>query len=404
VVDTNIPEGSADTAPQTLNETPRNMSSSEAGRLEQIYYDSIDALPSGFAVFDAQDRMVFANRAYREMVPEHAKACDAGMTFPEAARRTALQHFGVAEEEANIWLENRLAYRNNPVGHFDQQLKDGRWFRIKESRTSGGGVVTNWIDITDLKNQEEVAEQYADALMLTNQHLDEFARAASHDLQEPLRKIEVFGGRLSQKCSHDLKETGTQYLDRILNATGRMRRLIDALLDFSRSGHVEESFEPVDLNDVVDETLANLEFQIQESQAQIDVAELPSLNGNFDQLARLFQNILSNAIKYVAPGVQPKIDINVVSVDDESIQFSIRDNGIGFAQSDAEKIFKPFERLHGRSGEYEGTGIGLASCSKIVDQHKGSIRADSAPGEGSLFIVTLSRNLKSSETNLSEAG
>jgi len=152
----------------------------------------------------------------------------------------------VAEEEANAWLESRLAYRRDPVGHFDQQLKDGRWFRIKESRTSTGGTVTNWTDITDLKKQEQVAEKYADELMITNQHLDEFARAASHDLQEPLRKIEVFGSRLSDKCGADLTESGAQYLGRIINATGRMRRLIDALLNFSKSTHAEHVFEAVD--------------------------------------------------------------------------------------------------------------------------------------------------------------
>jgi len=107
------------------------MTTSEADLLKQLFYDGIDALPSGFAIFDAQDRIVLANTAYREMVPEHAKACESGTTFAEAARRTAIQHFGVSEADANSWLEARLAYRNNPVGHFDQQVKDGRWFRIK---------------------------------------------------------------------------------------------------------------------------------------------------------------------------------------------------------------------------------------------------------------------------------
>jgi len=173
---------SADSAQHPSTEKPHAADCPDADRLKQVFYDGIDALPSGFAIFDVNERMVLANTAYREMVPAHAKACDAGMTFPEAARLTAIGQFGVAEEEANAWLESRLAYRRDPVGHFDQQLKDGRWFRIKESRTSTGGTVTNWTDITDLKKQEQVAEKYADELMITNQHLDEFARAASHDL------------------------------------------------------------------------------------------------------------------------------------------------------------------------------------------------------------------------------
>jgi len=396
-------EASADIASQSLNEEPCGMTTSEADHLKQIFYDGIDALPSGFAIFDANERMVLANAAYRTMVPEHAKACEDGMTFPEAARRTAIEHFGVAEEEANNWLERRQAYRKNPVGHFDQQLKDGRWFRIQERRTSDGGTVTNWTDITDLKKQEQVSEKYADELMITNQHLDEFARAASHDLQEPLRKIEVFGGRLSDKCGAELSESGTQYLGRIINATGRMRRLINALLDFSQSTHSGNVFAPVDLNEVADETLVNLELQVQDSDAQITVATLPTINGDFDQLARLFQNVLSNAIKYVAPGTQPHVEIEVVSTDQDHIVIAIRDNGIGFDQSDAEKIFEPFQRLHGRNDQYEGTGIGLASCSKIVAQHNGTIRADSIPGEGSTFTVTLARNAVAAETDLTSA-
>jgi len=128
------------------------------------------------------------------------------------------------------------------------------------------------------------------------------------------------------------------------------------------------------------------------SRRSINTAALPSLTGDFDQLARLFQNVISNAIKYVAPDTQPRIDIDVVSVDESHVEISIRDNGIGFDQSNAEKIFEPFQRLHGRNDRYEGTGIGLASCRKIVEQHSGSIRADSAPGEGSTFTITLAQN------------
>lgn len=357
--------------------------------LEQVLNEGINALPSGFALFDAQDRAVITNRVFREMLPEGADALDAGATFPEMARLNATTQFGLEGEALDDWMLQRLAYRDAPKDYFDQQLKDGRWFRIQESRTSDGGTVTNWTDITDLKEQERVAESYADALMATNQQLDEFARAASHDLQEPLRKIEIFGGRLEDRASAKLDESEMRYLDRIRDATGRMRRLITSLLDFSRSSNQEIEFTEVNLNDAVNLAQQNLELQILDRQALIQVASLPKATGDLDQLARLFQNIISNAIKYVAPDKIPQIKIEARTAETGSILIAIEDNGIGFEQVQAEKIFEPFQRLHGRSAQFEGTGIGLASCRKIVEQHRGSIRAESAPGAGSTFFVVL---------------
>ena len=360
--------------------------------LEQVLNEGINALPSGFALFDAQDRAVITNQVFREMLPEGADALDAGSTFPEMARLNAMTQFGLEGEALEDWMHERLAYRDSPKGFFDQQLNDGRWFRIQESRTSDGGTVTNWTDISDLKEQEKVAENYADALMATNQQLDEFARAASHDLQEPLRKIETFSGRLSDKAAAKLDESETRYLDRIRDATGRMRRLITSLLEFSRAANQEMSFVEVDLNEAIDQARQNLEIQIQDRQAIINVAALPKVSGDLDQLTRLFQNIISNAIKYVDPGVTPTVFVDLVEAGEGTTQIIVKDNGIGFEQKMAEKIFEPFQRLHGRSAQFEGTGIGLASCRKIVEQHRGSIRAESAPGAGSTFFVILPLN------------
>lgn len=371
----------------TGNHTVESLEVSEG--LKNVLFDGIDALPSGFALFDAQDRAILTNKTFREMMPKGAALLENGATFPEMARLNALTQFGIEDSEIDDWMTRRLAYRESPKEFFDQQLMDGRWFRIQESRTSEGGTVTNWTDITDLKIQEQVAENYADALMSTNQQLEEFAHVASHDLQEPLRKIEVFGGRLSEKCGAQLGESGARYLERIVDATGRMRRLINDLLDFSRIDNQKDSFAPTDMDLVLQDVLANLDLRIQDHGATVTVGKLPTIQGDFGQLSRLFQNLISNAIKYVEPGVKPIIDVAVITHDETTLKIAIRDNGIGFEQKHADKIFEVFQRLHGRSSDYEGTGIGLASCRKIVDQHNGNIKAESAPGMGSTFFVIL---------------
>ncbi len=360
--------------------------------LEQVLNEGINALPSGFALFDADDRAVITNRVFREMLPEGAEALDNGGTFADMARQNAITQFGLTGQALEEWMAQRSVYRDAPTDHFDQQLKDGRWFRIQESGTSDGGTVTNWTDITDLKEQEKITAEYARALKSTNQQLDDFARAASHDLQEPLRKIETFGGRLAAKTEGQLGENEARYLDRIIDATTRMRRMISTLLEFSRAANAPTSTEKVDLKSAIDVAVQNLEVQVQDRQASISVAELPKISGDFEQLVRLFQNLLSNAIKYTEDSTSPQITINAAENGSSGTEITIKDNGIGFDQTDAEKIFEPFQRLHGRNSKYEGTGIGLASCRKIVEQHQGNIRAESTPGEGTTFFITLPVN------------
>ncbi len=371
------------------NAKPSQDSTVVSKQMLKILKDSIDSLPSGFAIFDAEDRPILINKVYRDMLPDGAAMLDAGASFSEMARRNAERHFGIAEKDIDEWMVKRLAYRDSPHGCFDQKLSDGRWCRIEESRTSEGGTVTNWTDITDLKLQEQVTESYSQALMTTNQQLKEFAHAASHDLQEPLRKIETFGGRLSEKCGDQLDESGARYLDRIFDATGRMRRLVEDLLSFSKITDTTSAFEEIELNTVIQDALYTLDLSIDEQNAQICIDELPVMVGDFSQLSRLFQNLLSNAMKYVAPGTISKIHVEATYPESDQVTIAIHDNGIGFEQKNAEKIFNAFQRLHGRSGKYAGSGIGLASCRKIVDQHEGSIRAESTPNVGSTFFVTL---------------
>lgn len=257
--------------------------------------------------------------------------------------------------------------------------------------------VRRWAE-TELSKESEALERANESLARSNKELEQFAYVASHDLQEPLRKIEAFGDRLKTKCSDDLSERGQDYVDRMQNAAGRMRQLVQNLLAFSRVTTKSQPFKSVDLKEVVDGILDDLDIRIQETGAQIDVASLSVIDAEPMQIRQLFQNLISNALKFCQPDQplcitidgQPLSEISAdSSVESAGVyQISIADNGIGFEQKYTDRIFRVFQRLHSRN-EYEGTGIGLAVCAKIAEHHGGTITANSAPGQGATFIVTL---------------
>jgi len=237
-------------------------------------------------------------------------------------------------------------------------------------------------------------------LKRSNVDLEEFAHIASHDLKEPLRKVQAFGDILVKQCFDSLSEVGRDYLGRIRNASIRMERLLDSLLQYSRAGRKTRAFKSVDLNRSVREALSNLEIGIRDKEAAVDVEQLPSVRGDPVQMVQLFQNLIGNALKFQRNGERPHIKIrtnpNQGPEKDETYEISVEDNGIGFEEKYLDKIFAPFQRLHGRT-EYEGSGIGLATCKKIVERHGGRISAGSHLGKGSTFIVTLPRERKSDD-------
>lgn len=243
------------------------------------------------------------------------------------------------------------------------------------------------LDHTQRKLDEEKLRNYSEELKRTNEDLKHFASVASHDLQEPLRKILTFGDRLKEQASN-LDATSFDYINRMQKASLRMKKLIDDLLSYSIVGGDSGTFESVDIGEVINESLVNLETKIEETNGKVEIGRFPVIDGDPALLAQLFQNLIGNALKYHKKGIDPFVSISSEPIADGKLRVAIADNGIGFDEKYSDKIFQPFKRLHGNS-EFEGTGIGLSICSKIIDYHHGSINVKSKPGEGSIFIVTL---------------
>ncbi|MFP5214195.1 MAG: sensor histidine kinase, partial [Acidobacteriota bacterium] len=243
-------------------------------------------------------------------------------------------------------------------------------------------------DITDRKQVEKELRAYAGRLELLNKELQEFAFVASHDLREPLRKIQTFGDKLKFQCKASLDDSGMDSLTRMIRSAGRMSDLLDALLLYSRVTTRERPHVPVDLREIIREAVSDLDVAISEAGGQVNVDELPPpIEGDAVQLRQLFQNLIENSIKYRREDLKPVVTIHG-RLEDDICKVFVEDNSIGFEERFIDRIFRPFERLHGQ-GKYKGTGMGLTIARKIVERHGGTITATSAPGEGATFIVSL---------------
>lgn len=252
-------------------------------------------------------------------------------------------------------------------------------------------------EVAERHAAERAVRQTADELQRSNRELESFASVASHDLQEPLRKIQAFADRLDAHIGRQFDEKSRGYLDRILNSASRMRRLIDDLLAFSRVTTKGQSMVAVDLNLVVAEVLGDLEERIRQTEGRVNVSLFPTIEADPVQMRQLFQNLIANGLKFHRPDAPPEISITSRIIKGSSgsesegaiLEVTVKDNGIGFEPEYKERIFQLFQRLHGRDG-YEGTGIGLAICKKIVERHGGTISAEAVPGDGATFTLTLS--------------
>jgi len=257
-------------------------------------------------------------------------------------------------------------------------------------------------DQLKMKNAE--LEEINKELQTMNKELSSFAYISSHDLQEPLRKIQTFSTRILETDKNNLSEKGLTYFNRIVSAAHRMRLLIDDLLAYSRTNSSERAFEQTDLNKVLKDVMMDLETQIEEKKAIIESTSLPVINVIPFQFNQLLFNLLINSLKFSKAGTTPYILIKSRSVSADKVpglqkkasdtycNISVSDNGIGFNSEYNERIFEVFQRLHGRD-EYPGTGIGLAICKKIVENHHGIIRAEGRPGEGATFNIYIPSGL-----------
>jgi light-regulated signal transduction histidine kinase (bacteriophytochrome) len=228
-------------------------------------------------------------------------------------------------------------------------------------------------------------------LQRSNQNLEEFAHAASHDLKEPVRKIHFFTNQLKDQLSTCLEESQARALNRIENAPQRMGSLIDDLLLYSHVSQLPHEKEILDLNKNVQNALEDLELDIAEKNAIVNVQKLCVVKGYRRQLQQLFQNLISNAVKYSKDGIPPRIDIaakEVIEGDKVYYLINVTDNGIGIQAEYTDKIFQMFSRLHGKN-EYSGTGVGLSIVKKVVENHNGFIRVESKAGQGSVFKIYL---------------
>jgi PAS domain S-box-containing protein len=278
----------------------------------------------------------------------------------------------------------------------------GKWLETSVSKMDDDHVITVFSDITERKQTQLQLEQYVEELKRTNANLEEFSFAASHDLKEPIRKVATFTSQLSTLLESRLDEREIKIMERVQKATARMTQLVDDLLEYSHLTFDSEKFIEVDLNEIVARVNEDLDLIIHEKAAQITVEKLPILLAHPRQLAQLFQNLISNALKYNKPKVAPQISITYTMVAANNMaprishllthqqyhKISVRDNGIGFEQQYEDVIFQVFQRLHGKS-EYHGTGVGLAIVKKVVQNHKGFIAVESTPGIGSIFNIFL---------------
>jgi PAS domain S-box-containing protein len=368
----------------------RKISEKQLAEKASLLQATFDSSAGGILAVDNKRKIMTSNIQFQKMwkIPDEILATKED--------NKALEFVLPQLKEPEMFMNEVNAVYSNPSekSYYVIEFKDGRIFdRYSMPQKMNGkvvGTVWNFIDVTDQKISEKNLKQKSEELIHINSELEQVVYVASHDLREPLRTILNFSKLLESKYSQELDKGAKEYLNFIKSAGSKMEMLIIELLDFSRVGQ-NITFEVVDLNKILKEVLIDLDASINESNAIITIDKLPVLTGNEIKLKQLFQNLISNAIKFSKKNIKPEIDIHVKEKETEYL-FSIKDNGIGIEEHNIGKLFVIFKRLN-NANDYPGTGIGLATCKKIVLLHNGKIWIESELGVGSTFYFTIPKKI-----------
>ncbi len=360
-----------------------------------------NSAPDGMHVVDKNHTVIRVNRAYSTLLGKQPEEIQGRKCYDSFAGK--LCHTEQCPLNQIIKGVERVEVEANKTkanGETVPCLITATPFHDPKGRLSGIIVVTR--DISNWKNIEDSLSATARNLRRRNAELEDFAHVISHDLQEPLMLIKSFSERIRKKCTDELPESGHKYLEHIEHATQRMKSLIDGLLLYSRVTSKANPFEKVDLQEITKSVLEDLTLKIEIHNAIISVDQgLPSIEADPLQMRQLMQNIIGNSLKYHHPRRPPEITIQCVPFPDTihsqtHIRFSITDNGIGFDKKYKNQIFDIFQRLHTRQ-QFQGTGIGLSICKKIIERHRGTITAEATPKQGATFTITLPKKQQSND-------
>lgn len=370
----------------------RERAASELQASQQRFFRFLDELPVGVFIVEGDGRPVFTNRMAGELLGRGV--VDVGGS--ELAETYDVYRAGTDTLYPNDELPVLRALHGERVYGDDIEIDrpDGRvpvevWAAPVDEAGRIAWAIAAFSDVSERQRAQAEIAQASEELERSNRELEQFAYIASHDLQEPLRIVAGYVQLLERRYTEAIDDEGREFIEYVVQGVARMRQLIQDLLTYSRAGKVEKALEPVDTAKVVELALSNVAASIEESGATVDVADgLPLVLGDVSQLVQVFQNLVSNALKFRKPDEPPVVRIGAEPAGDTHWRFWVTDDGIGIEPEFAERIFGIFQRLHARS-EYPGTGIGLTLCKKIVERFGGTIWMESQPGESTTFSFTL---------------
>ena len=355
---------------------------------EERFSKMFEHAPVGITMVDMNRQYIAINPAFQRLIgyslDEMRRMTFKDFTHPEDVDRDLAMFGKIRSGELDSFtVEKRYITKSGSVVWANTSVA-----LVRNAAGEPRCVVAVVEDVSERKRRQEL-ETLTMSLDMANRELREFAHVASHDLQEPLRAIIGFSERIAHKCSEGMNERALDYLTRIQRAATRMSGLINDLLAYATAA-TGGAFATVDLNALMADLLNELAVPIEETGAEILLEPLPAVHGDRSMLRQIFQNLLSNALKYRKTDVPPRLTVRAAAEGSTHWAISVEDNGIGFDPAYAERIFKVFERLHS-SSDYAGSGVGLAICRKIAERHGGGVSAQGRPGEGAVFTVTLPR-------------